>query len=99
MQFENIAKRFEAFEIAMDNNDFSEITSIMKSIEDMLKHMEVVLEEVPAIVLLTDSILPKKMNEIEHIYDDMVKDGYPLDYLNIEYNISEAEKKISDISI
>ncbi len=97
MQFENIAKRFEAFEIAMDNNDFSEITSIMKSIEDMLKHMEVVLEEVPAIVLLTDSILPKKMNEIEHIYDDMVKDGYPLDYLNIEYNISEAEKKISDI--
>lgn len=97
MQFENIAKRFEAFEIAMDNNDYGEISSIMQAIDDMLKHMAVVVEEVPAIVLLTDSILPKKIKEIQNAYDEMVRKGYPLDYLNIEYNISEAEKKINDI--
>lgn len=97
LQFENIAKRFEAFEAAMENNDYGEITSIMKSIDEMLKHMAVVIEEVPAIVLLTDSILPKKMKEVEETYDDMTKDGYPLDYLNVEYNISEAEKKINDV--
>lgn len=97
LQFENIAKRFEAFEAAMDNNDYGEITSIMNSIDEMLKHMAVVIEEVPAIVLLTDSILPKKIKEIQNTYDEMIRDGYPLDYLNIEYNIEEAEKKINDI--
>ncbi len=97
MQFENIAKRFEAFEIAMDHSSYEEITSIIKSIEGMLKHMAVVVEEVPAIILLTDSILPKKIKEIVAIYDSMVKEGYPLDYLNIEYNVSEAEKKMNDI--
>lgn len=97
MQFENIAKRFEAFEIAMDHSSYEEITSIIKSIEGMLKHMAVVVEEMPAIILLTDSILPKKIKEIVAIYDSMVKEGYPLDYLNIEYNVSEAEKKMNDI--
>ncbi len=97
MQFENIAKRFEAFEVAMDNSSYEEVTSIIKSIEGMLKHMAVVVEEVPAIILLTDSILPKKIKEIETVYDDMMKEGYPLDYLNIEYNVSEAEKKMNDI--
>lgn len=97
LQFENIAKRFEAFEVAMDNSDYGEITTIINSIDEMLKHMGVVIEEIPAIVLLTDSILPKKMKEIQKIYDEMVKDGYPLDYLNIEYNISEAGKKMGDI--
>ena len=28
----------------------------------------------------------------------MVEKGYPLDYLNVEYNIEEANKKINDIS-
>lgn len=97
LQFENIAKRFEAFEVAMDNNDYGEISSIMQAIDEMLKHMSVVIEEVPAIVLLTDSILPKKIKEVENTYDEMVRQGYPLDYLNIEYNISEAEKKMNDI--
>lgn len=97
LQFENIAKRFEAFEIAMENSEYEEVSSIIKSLDDMLKHMVVVIEEVPAIVLLTDSILPKKIKEIQTTYDEMMKEGYPLDYLNIEYNINEAEKKINDI--
>lgn len=97
LQFENIAKRFEAFEVAMDENNYGEIATLIKAIDEMLKHMEVVVEEVPAIILLTDTILPKKMKEVETVYDQMMREGYPLDYLNIEYNISEAEKKIDDI--
>lgn len=96
IQFENIAKRFEIFEVAMTNNEYTEVTQIIKSIDEMLKHMEVVLEEVPNILLLALDILPKKIKEIENIYDKM-KDDYPLDYLNVEYNIDEANKKIVDI--
>lgn len=97
LQFENISKRFEAFENFMENNDYNEVTKIIKSIDEMLKHMQIVLDEVPSIVLMATNIIPKKILEINEIYQKMTKDGYPLDYLNVEYNISEANKKISDI--
>ena len=46
---------------------------------------------------MATSVLPRKIKEAEEEYNKLVKDGYPLDYLNVEYNISEANKKISDI--
>lgn len=97
LQFENIAKRFEAFEITMENNDYIEVTKIIKSIDEMLKHMAIVVEEVPSIVLMATSILPKKIDDINTVYKKMVKEGYPLDYLNVTYNIDESNKKIEDI--
>lgn len=97
LQFENIAKRFEDFERVMEANEYTEVTQIIKAIDDMLKHMEIVVTELPDIILLATSLLPKKVVEIKNTYDKMIKEGYPLDYLNVEYNIEEANKKISDI--
>lgn len=97
LQFENIAKRFEEFEVHMENNDYVEVTNIIKSIDDMLKHMTIVIDEIPSIYLMATSVLPKKIEEASLEYKDLVNEGYPLDYLNVEYNISEANKKISDI--
>ena len=97
LQFENISKRFEAFEQSMENNDYNEVTKIIKSIDEMLKHMQIVIDEVPSIVLMATSVIPKKITEISQIYQDMIKEGYPLDYLNVDYNITEANKKLSDI--
>ena len=97
LQFENISKRFEAFENFMDKNDYLEASSIVGSIKDMLDHMETILEEVPDIVLLSLSVLPSRINELKKIYKQMISEKYPLDYLNIEYNITEANKKIKDI--
>ena len=97
MQFETISKRFEDFETLMENNEYTEVPNILKAIDELLKHMEVVIEELPSIVLIAEGILPKKMEEINDIYQKMVAAGYPLDYLNVEYNIDEAKKKIADI--
>ena len=97
MQFENISKRFEDFERIMDNHEYTEVKALVKAIEEMLNHMSVIIEEMPPIILLATSLLPKKMQEIEEIYNHMISEGYPLDYLNVEYNIEEANKKINDI--
>ncbi len=97
LQFENISKRFESFEKYMDKNDYLEASSVVGSIKDMLDHMEVIIEEVPDIVLLSLSVLPSRINELKQIYKQMISEKYPLDYLNIEYNITEANKKIKDI--
>ena len=97
LQFENIARRFEDFEIIMENNEYTEVANIVNAIDEMLKHMKIVIEEMPAIILMSYSILPSKITEVETIYEEMKKLGYPLDYLNVEYNIEEAGKKISDV--
>lgn len=95
-QFGTISKRFEDFEVLMENGELTEVPKIFKIIDDMLNHMDVVIEELPSIILIGKSILPKKIKEISNIYSKMKKE-YPLDYLNIEYNIEEANKKIDDI--
>lgn len=97
LQFENISKRFEEFEKIMDMNEYTEVTKIIKVIDEMLKHMSVVIEEVPTVVLLCTNVLPKKIKSVIDIYDKMTRNGYPLDYLNVDYNVEEANKKINDV--
>lgn len=97
LQFEKISKNFEAFEQAMENNEYIEVTKIIRSIDDMLKHMQTIIEEVPAIVVMANSVIPNKIKDLQAEYKKMVEAGYPLDYLNVEYNIEEANKKIKEI--
>ena len=97
LQFENIARKFEQFEQVMEKNEYTEVPEIVKSIDQMLKHMDNVVEDIPNILLIATSLLPKKISDIKKEYKQMIEKGYPLDYLNVEYNISEAEKKIIDI--
>ncbi len=97
LQFENIAKSFEVFERTIEKKDVLEVDDIIKSIENMLKNMNVTIEEVPSILLMAKSILPKRIEEATDTYEQMVKEGYPLDYLNVDYNIKEAKKKLADI--
>ena len=97
LQFESISKRFEDFENVMEHNEYTEVTQIIRAIDEMLEHMSVVIDEVPAIILMAKTVLPNQIKEAKTTYDYMVKNGYPLDYLNVEYNIKEANKKISDI--
>lgn len=96
-QFGVISNQFEDFETIMEQNEYTEVNKIIKVIEDLLKHMKVVIEEVPSILLLATNILPKKIREVNDTYSHMIKASYPLDYLNVEYNVDEANKKIEDI--
>ena len=97
LQFENIDKLFSAFEIAMDNNSYQEVGKIVKGIDDIVGNLKLVVNEAPSIILMGKNIIPKRIEEINIISSKMVKEGYNLDYLNIDYNITEANKKIADI--
>ena len=98
-QFSNISKEFEEYENIMDNKDYAEVSGILRKIDDLLAHMSIVISEVPSIILLGTNVLPKKISEVEEVYYQMLKADYPLDYLNVEYNIEEANKKINDILV
>ena len=97
LQFENIDKLLNAFEIAMENNDYSEAPKIVKALGDTIGNIKVVVDEAPAIIMLGKKLIPAKIEDIKSIYKKMTDSGFVLDYLNIEYNITESEKKIADI--
>ena len=97
LQFENVDKLFSAFEKAMDKNEYLEVGRIVKAIDDVIGNLKVVINETKVIVNLGTVLIPKRIEDISSIYHKMKLEGYNLDYLNIEYNIEETNKKIQDV--
>lgn len=97
LQFENIDKLFNAFELSMENNDYSEASKIVKALTDNIGNIGIIIDEASSIILMGKKLIPDKIEDVKKIYDRMTKEGYLLDYLNIDYNINEAEKKLADI--
>ena len=97
LQFENVDKLFSAFEVAMEKNEYTEVGKIVKAIDDTVGNLKVVVEEAPSIIIMGKRLIPDKIEDIKKITAKMESEGYNLDYLNIEYNITESTKKINDV--
>ena len=97
LQFENVDKLFSAFETAMENNEYLEVGKIVKAIDDLIGNLKIVINETKLIVNLGSVLIPKRIDDINNHYHKMKLEGFNLDYLNIEYNIDEANKKIQDV--
>lgn len=96
-EFDKVDAKFLAFEEAMDQNDYVEVEKIVVVIEDELNHLKDVVENISSILLMATVMVPGKIEEAEVMYSRMIRDGYPLDYLNVNYNLDEIKKKIEGI--
>lgn len=97
LQLENIEKRFLEFETAMDQNQYTDVVHIVKALDTMIEHMEIVISEVPDLLMLCKQMVPKRVKEIEDTKEKMESEGYPLDFLSIDDNMAEAKKNVSII--
>ncbi|MBR2998096.1 MAG: septation ring formation regulator EzrA [Bacilli bacterium] len=97
LQLENIERRFLDFEKVMEANEYSEVVQICKALDAMIDHIEIIIQELPDVLLMANKIIPNRMKEVELTHKEMVNEGYVLDYLNIDYNISESKKNIKKI--
>lgn len=97
LQLENIEKRFLDFEKVMEFNQYNEVVHICKALDQMIDHMEIIIKELPDVLLMANKVIPNRMKEVETINKEMVEKGFVLDYLNIDYNIEESRKNIEKI--
>ncbi len=97
LQLENIEKRFLEFETAMDQNQYTDVVHIVKALDTMIEHMEIVISEVPDLLMMCKQMVPKRVKEIEDTKEKMESEGYPLDFLSIDDNMAEAKKNVSVI--
>ena len=98
MQLENIEKRFMDFEKVMESNDYNEVVHICKALDNMIDHMDILIKELPDVLLMIETVIPNRIKEVKTTYDDMVEKGFVLDYLNLDYNIEESRKNIEAIT-
>lgn len=96
-EFDKIDSQFQLFEEAMDQNDYVEVEKIVIVIEGGIDKLKNILDNVPAIVLMASFLIPGKVEEAKVMYARMIRDGYPLDYLNVEYNLEEITRKSIEI--
>ena len=97
LQFENVDKLFAAFEVTMEANQYDEVGKIVKGIDDVIGNLGIIIDEAPTIILMGKNLIPNKMRDVKSIEQRMIAEGYNLDYLNLDYNIEESEKKIQDV--
>ncbi len=97
LQFDNINKLFSAFERVMEENDYEEVSKIVHALDDLINNLKIVIDETPTVILMCKMVIPKKITELKSLSSKMKKDGYNIEYMNLEYNIEEAEKKLENI--
>ena len=92
-EFKKVEEMFSSFEEFMDNNDYVEVERIFIDIENAINYIRDILDSVPSILLMANVLIPGKIEETKLLYSRMMRDGYPMDYLNVEYNLDEIIKK------
>ena len=88
---------FKSFESYMDKNDYVSVEKIVISLETDINNLKNYLDKTPDLILMSTIMIPNKIEETKTLYSRMQRDGFPLDYLNIEYNIKEIQNKVDNI--
>lgn len=96
-QFANIEKMFKKFNKIMDQNDYDEAATIVKNINLLINQLTIVIDQTPKINHLSKNLVPKKIQELNTVYMRLIKENFNLDFLKYNYNITEIEKRLTDI--
>ena len=75
LQLENIEKRFLDFEKVMEANDYNEVVHVCKALDNLIDHMEILIKEMPDVLLMIQTVIPNRMKEVESTYKEMVEKG------------------------
>ncbi len=68
LQFENITKRFNDFDKVMEEKLYNEVVLVVKSIDTMIDNLDVVIKEVPDILLLLNDLIPGRIEDLNIEY-------------------------------
>lgn len=97
LQIENIEKKFQEFEKFMEKEDYIEANKLVNVLNSLVNHLETIVDEIPGALVMALNLIPNRLEELRKTHKKMIDSGYQMDYLNVEYNIEEIEKKIADI--
>ncbi len=96
--FTNSEKKFAQFNTFTDQAKFTEAKAVLPELDKILDALLKIMDELPLLETLVSSVVPEKLKSLRAEYDQLIKEEYTLDYLNIPDEIAEMENEISQIS-
>ena len=97
MQLENIERRFTDFDVVMEEKLYNEVVLVVKSLDAMIDHLGIVMDELPDILLILNDLIPGRIEDLRIEYDKMVEEEYPVGYLDFDANMEKIDKRCNDI--
>ena len=98
-EFTKVDEKFQLFENAMDQNDYVEVEKIVVVIDEEITNLKNILDNIPNIIIMANVLIPAKIEEAKTQYARMIRDGYPLDYLQVDYNLEEISNNSASIMV
>lgn len=76
-----------------------EVEKIVVVIDEEITNLKNILDNIPNIIIMANVLIPAKIEEAKTQYARMIRDGYPLDYLQVDYNLEEISNKSASIMV
>ncbi len=87
--FAKIDRKFNDFEDLVENANYDDAKAIIPELDKVLNLLDRLIDEIPALTKEVNENIPAKVKSLNDEYEKLVKEGRPLNHLNVELLISE----------
>ena len=96
--FSNSEKTFSEFEEYVNQAKFKDAKALLPQLDQILSAVLDVLDDLPALVTRIQSVIPNRLDDLERKYNEMVKENYVLDYLNVPEELKSMREKNAELA-
>ena len=87
--FAKIDRKFNDFEDLVENANYDDAKAIIPELDKVLNLLDRLIDEIPALTKEVNENIPAKVKSLNDEYEKLVKEGRPLNHLNVEMLINE----------
>ena len=96
--FDLIEKNFQKFDEYIDGAQYDEAKDVLPKISNVLTSLTKELIVLPNLCIAIEKVLPEKISNINDVYNNLVKEGYPLGHLHFNQTMMEIDAAMANIT-
>jgi septation ring formation regulator len=95
-QLDDVTNKFREFAEKTEQGDYLEAREVVLTIHAQLTSIKNKMELIPQLLIECQSIIPSQLSEVQEGYREMEGQGYYLDHLELEKEITQLEENLKN---